>query len=33
MDADTKLNKTFIPSNSNSTDPMLRLNGYLRMNC
>ena len=33
MQGETKLNKTFIPSNSNSTDAMLRLNGFIRLGC
>ena len=33
MQGETKMNRSFVPSNSNSTDPMLRLNGFIRAKC
>ncbi|CAL5991066.1 Conserved_hypothetical protein [Hexamita inflata] len=33
MTGETKMNKTFIPGNSNSTDAMLRMNPFIRMGC
>jgi len=33
IEGETRQNKTFTPSGSSSTDPMLRLNPFIRMGC